>query len=134
MCEQLPPSILKAGAYAVQDVQPDKPCPTVTIGLPGNDLAVLNSEDARPCRAVTGNDSFGSRGVVKRKFTIAELKRICAFPDDFILKGSYAQQWERLGNSVPPVMMKIIAEVIRDEILSVPASRPVQAASEPPSP
>jgi DNA (cytosine-5)-methyltransferase 1 len=54
----------------------------------------------------------------KRKFTIAELKRICAFPDDFILKGTYAQQWERLGNSVPPVMMKTVAEVIRDEILA----------------
>tara|TARA_R110000824_G_scaffold5520_1_gene25513 strand:+ start:506 stop:1816 length:1311 start_codon:yes stop_codon:yes gene_type:complete len=57
-------------------------------------------------------------GTEKRKFTIAELKRICAFPDDFILKGSYAQQWERLGNSVPPVMMHHIAKTIRDEILT----------------
>jgi len=54
----------------------------------------------------------------KRKFTIAELKRICAFPDDFILTGSYAQQWERLGNSVPPVMMHYIAAEIRNEILN----------------
>lgn len=52
-----------------------------------------------------------------RKFTIAELRRICAFPDDFILKGTYAQQWERLGNSVPPVMMRAIAETIRDQVL-----------------
>lgn len=55
----------------------------------------------------------------KRKFTIAELRRICAFPDDFILTGSYAQQWERLGNSVPPVMMRYIAEVLRDQILKL---------------
>jgi DNA (cytosine-5)-methyltransferase 1 len=48
----------------------------------------------------------------KRKFTIAELKRLCAFPDDFVLTGSYAQQWERLGNSVPPLMMRAIAEQI----------------------
>ena len=54
----------------------------------------------------------------KRKFTIDELKRICAFPDDFILLGTYAQQWERLGNSVPPLMMKAIASTIRDEILA----------------
>lgn len=53
----------------------------------------------------------------QRKFTIAELKRICAFPDDFVLLGSYAQQWERCGNSVPPVMMRHIAETIRDRIL-----------------
>ena len=53
----------------------------------------------------------------KRKFTIAELRRICAFPDDFILKGSYAQQWERLGRAVPPVMMSHIAATVRDQIL-----------------
>lgn len=54
----------------------------------------------------------------KRKFTIAELKRICSFPDDFILTGSYAQQWERLGNSVPPIMMEKIAIAIRDGIFN----------------
>jgi DNA (cytosine-5)-methyltransferase 1 len=59
-----------------------------------------------------------SGGIEKRKFTIDELKRICAFPDDFILCGSYAQQWERLGNSVPPLMMRAIASTIRDRILS----------------
>lgn len=57
-------------------------------------------------------------GHVRRKFTIAELKRICAFPDDFILTGSYAQQWERLGRAVPPVMMYHIARIVRDEVLS----------------
>jgi DNA (cytosine-5)-methyltransferase 1 len=54
----------------------------------------------------------------RRKFTIAELRRICAFPDDFILTGTYAQQWERLGNSVPPLMMKAIAETVRDKVLA----------------
>lgn len=56
-------------------------------------------------------------GTLNRKFTIDEVKRICAFPDDFILRGSYAQQWERLGNSVPPVMMQAIATTVRDKIL-----------------
>jgi DNA (cytosine-5)-methyltransferase 1 len=51
-----------------------------------------------------------------RKFTIAELKRICSFPDDFILKGNYGQQWERLGNSVPPIMMFHISSAIRDSL------------------
>jgi hypothetical protein len=57
----------------------------------------------------------------KRKFSIAELKRICAFPDDFELSGTYAQQWERLGRAVPPVMMRAIAETVREKILR-PAS------------
>jgi len=74
------------------------------------------------CISAMGGESAGVASVChpieKRKFTIAELRRICAFPDDFILCGSYAQQWERLGNSVPPVMMAAIAREIRDKILS----------------
>lgn len=66
---------------------------------------------------MAGRVSGIQEGATRRKFTIAEVKRICAFPDDFILTGSYAQQWERLGNSVPPVMMRAIAEAIRDKVL-----------------
>jgi len=54
----------------------------------------------------------------KRKFTIEELRKICGFPDDYILAGTYAQQWERCGRSVPPVMMSHVAAVVRDQILS----------------
>jgi DNA (cytosine-5)-methyltransferase 1 len=54
----------------------------------------------------------------KRKFTIAELKRICAFPDDFVLTGTYAQQWERLGRAVPPAMMFRVASALRDVLLA----------------
>jgi DNA (cytosine-5)-methyltransferase 1 len=57
-----------------------------------------------------------------RKFSIAELRRICAFPDDFVLLGTYAEQWERLGRAVPPLMMAAIAETIRDRVLG-PATR-----------
>lgn len=76
----------------------------------------------RPCPTVTQTGSMTSAASVvhpteKRKFSIAELKRICGFPDDFQLTGSYAQQWERLGRAVPPVMMYHIAKTVRDEIL-----------------
>lgn len=76
----------------------------------------------KPCPCVTQTaGNTGAAGVChptkKRKFSIAELRRICAFPDDFILCGSYAQQWERLGRAVPPVMMGHIAATIRDQIL-----------------
>jgi DNA (cytosine-5)-methyltransferase 1 len=53
----------------------------------------------------------------RRKFSIAELKRICAFPDDFALTGSYSQMWERLGRAVPPIMMMHVAATIRDQVL-----------------
>lgn len=49
----------------------------------------------------------------KRRFTIEEAKALCGFPADFILKGSYMQQWERLGRAVPPVMMSHVARSVR---------------------
>lgn len=54
----------------------------------------------------------------QRKFTLAELRVLCAFPADFQLTGSFAQRWERLGRSVPPLMMRAVAETVRDEILA----------------
>ena len=79
---------------------PDAPCPTICAshGHPGIASVTHPTE--------------------KRKLAIAELKRICAFPDDFVLTGTYGQQWERLGRAVPPRMMAAIATTIRDEILS----------------
>jgi len=70
-----------------------------------------------PCKTLPTGPLAAEINGTRRKFTIAELRRICAFPDDFILCGSYAQQWERLGNSVPPVMMQAIATTVRDQIL-----------------
>jgi DNA (cytosine-5)-methyltransferase 1 len=49
-----------------------------------------------------------------RRFTIDELRVVCSFPADFQLTGSYAQQWERLGRAVPPLMMRAVARVLRD--------------------
>lgn len=54
----------------------------------------------------------------RRKFSIAELRRICGFPDDYVLTGSYTQQWERCGRAVPPVMMAAVAATIRDRVLA----------------
>lgn len=84
----------------------DEPCPSITagggIGMAGSGMSKSWVE--------TGPTQ-------RRKFTIDEVKAICSFPPDFILKGTYAQQWERLGNSVPCLMMRAIAAEIRDKIL-----------------
>ena len=52
-----------------------------------------------------------------RKFTIMELKRLSSIPDDFVLTGTYEQQWERLGRMVPPVMMKNVALAVKEGVL-----------------
>ena len=44
-----------------------------------------------------------------RSLSIHECKRLCSFPDDFILPHSPKENWERLGRAVPPNLMKNVA-------------------------
>ena len=46
-----------------------------------------------------------------------ELKRLASFPDKFKTIGSIGSIRDRIGNSVPPLMMRSIAKHIRSEIL-----------------
>jgi DNA (cytosine-5)-methyltransferase 1 len=84
---------------------------------------LVKADPELPCPTICA--SHGSGGIAsvvhpfeKRKWSIAELKRICGFPDDFILTGKFEKQWERLGRAVPPVMMKHIASNVRANILN----------------
>lgn len=75
---------------------PDQPSPTLLQATAGK-YHVHYSEDRYP--------------------NIIEGKRIQGFPDDYILLGDLHQQWERLGRSVPPLMMEAIAKHIYRHIL-----------------
>jgi DNA (cytosine-5)-methyltransferase 1 len=50
---------------------------------------------------------------IPESMTISEIKRISSFPDDFILKGTFTEQWERVGRAVPPIMMMHIAKAVQ---------------------
>ena len=77
-------------------------------------------EEPYPTVTQTGGN-IGAASVVHphemRKFTIPELRRICGFPDDFRLTGSYRQRWERLGRAVPPLLMRAVAEAIGTQVI-----------------
>jgi len=64
-----------------------------------------------PCKAITG----GARSEFlhpeeHRNLTIRECARIQTFPDDFVFKGTQADQIQLIGNAVPPVLARVIAE------------------------
>ncbi len=44
-----------------------------------------------------------------RRLTIAEINGLALFPDQFQLQGSYRENWARIRNSVPPLLMKAVA-------------------------
>lgn len=51
-----------------------------------------------------------------RMMSDTELKRLQSFPDDFVIDGSMTERANRIGNSVPPLMMKAIANQIRNDL------------------
>lgn len=61
----------------------------------------------------------------KRRFTTNEYKRLFGFPDDFKFadEGNVEKTWSgavsRMGNSVPPLLMKAVAEHVKQRILKL---------------
>lgn len=76
----------------------------------------------KPCPTIpkiVGSAGYGTfiHPLETRMFTIAELKRLQSFPDDFKFVGKYTDVRARIGNSVPPLLMKAIAEHTKEKIL-----------------
>lgn len=79
--------------------EPDKPSPTITKDA-GNTTAGL----CHPFEV--------------RKLTIPEIKRLTSYPDAYQMIGDFKRKWERIGNSVPPLMAEAIGRHILQNILN----------------
>jgi DNA (cytosine-5)-methyltransferase 1 len=76
---------------------------------------------------IVGDTGCTTAGLVHpyvRKLTIAEIKALASYPEEFQLIGSYRARWARIGNSVPPLFMKAIADRIRQHIFMNESSAP----------
>lgn len=89
----------KGHGFGIQRLHWDKPSPTIRKTMASLGWACLMHPDE------------------PRVISINEAKRLCSFPDKFIFEGKTFDMWQRIGNSVPPNLMKAIAEHIKDNIL-----------------
>ena len=88
----------------------------------GSFFSYVRAHRDRPCMTITKSVSYGKVSIWhysdSRNLTIEEAKRIGSFPDNYQLLGSYQDQWARIGNSVPPLLMKAVAEHIKEKVLN----------------
>lgn len=47
-----------------------------------------------------------------RFLRISEIKRIQTFPDNYVLVGSFKDQWRQIGNAVPPQLATVLADAL----------------------
>jgi DNA (cytosine-5)-methyltransferase 1 len=76
-------------------LHPDRPSPTIQ-GQPGPWVGPFHWEG--------------------RRLRVAELKRLMTFPDDFVLIGSRREQQLQLGNAVPPLLARVVADSLAREL------------------
>jgi DNA (cytosine-5)-methyltransferase 1 len=84
-------------------LHPDRPSPTIQ-GQPGPWVGPFHWES--------------------RRLRVAELKRLMSFPDDYLVCGNRRQQQLQLGNAVPPLLGRRVAERVGAELERLDAHAP----------
>ena len=87
-------------------LDPDRPSPTIQA-QPGPNVGPFHWEN--------------------RRLRVPELRRLFTFPDDFAFAGKRSSVQSQLGNAVPPLLARRVAETVGSRLLAV--DRPVRRAS-----
>lgn len=73
-----------------------------------------------PCRTITAHLRMDCHSHIHpyqiRSITPREAARIQSFPDDYLFLGAYLKTYMQIGNAVPPLMARGIADVIKKYI------------------
>ncbi len=74
----------------------------------------------RPCRTITAHLRMDCLSHIHpyqiRSITPREAARVQSFPDDYLFLGAYLKTYMQIGNAVPVLMAKRIAEIIKNYI------------------
>jgi DNA (cytosine-5)-methyltransferase 1 len=78
-----------------------------------------------PSRTVTCRNLYGATADMlrlrledgrRRMLTVREAARIQSFPDRFVFNGSENSQFQQIGNAVPPLLARTLADAVREAL------------------
>ena len=85
----------------------------VAMGKKGNWFGALMLHPDRPSPTILKTSASTAAARLyhwkRREVTVPEALALTGFPADYILTGSHAERWARVGNSVAPPMTREIA-------------------------
>lgn len=74
-------------------------------------------EADKVCKTITAHMKFDCNMYIHptqaRGLTPREAARVQSYPDDYFFRGSYTKTYMQIGNSVPPLLGRAIAEIIK---------------------
>jgi DNA (cytosine-5)-methyltransferase 1 len=76
----------------------------------------IRYEENKPSICITGDMRKVFHYSQNRALTVRELARIQSFPDNFIFLGPKISQQQQVGNAVPPLMARAIANSIKEQL------------------
>jgi DNA (cytosine-5)-methyltransferase 1 len=88
---------------------------------------LYKADPKMPVRTIKaqGGQYTGPFSWENRRFTLAELKRLQTFPDDYEIVGNRQVCIEQIGNSVPPQLGRILALSILEQVMGVKVPFPM---------
>lgn len=74
-------------------------------------------EEDKVCKTITAHMKFDCNMYIHptqaRGLTPREAARVQSYPDDYFFRGAYTKTYMQIGNSVPPLLGRAIAEIIK---------------------
>lgn len=75
-------------------------------------------EENKVCKTITAHMKFDCNMYIHptqaRGLTPREAARVQSYPDDYFFRGAYTKTYMQIGNSVPPLLGRAIAEIVKN--------------------
>jgi DNA (cytosine-5)-methyltransferase 1 len=65
-----------------------------------------------PCRTLAGTGLMSTSA--QRVISVREAARLQSFPDGFVFSGTMNPAYRQIGNAVPPLMARAMAEIMKE--------------------